>query len=125
MLARRTGDFLALVDLLVTPFGRGVAGRGDGVRRVELRGTAAARDFVVRAFGRVAVERLAGERFAAAVGFFRETGPAAARRLAGFFSSFIVSSIFTSCFVSSRQTPGVSFGSVMGPMATRRSLETG
>lgn len=112
-------------DLPVATFGRGVAGRGEGVRRVELRGAAAARDFVGRAFGRAADGRFAGERFAAAVGFLRETGPAATRRFTGFFISFIVSSIFTSCFVSSRQTPGVSFGSEMGPMATRRSFETG
>ena len=78
-------------------------------------------DAAERVFGRDAVER-----FAAAAGFFRDAGRAATRRgLAAFFGSFIVSSIFTSCLVSSRQTPGVSFGSEIGPMATRRSFETG
>ena len=75
------------------------------------------------AFGRDA----AGVRFAAVTGFLRDTGRATVRRgfAIFFFGSFIVSSIFTSCFVSSRQTPGVSFGSEIGPMATRRSFETG
>ena len=56
--------------------------------------------------------------------FFRATGRATRRGFA-FFGSFIVASIFTSCSLSSRHTPGVSFGSEIGPMATRLSLETG
>jgi hypothetical protein len=63
-------------------------------------------------------------RFFAAIGFFFAAGRAVRRGFA-FAGSFIVSSIFTSCLVSSRQSPGVSFGSEIGPMATRRSLATG
>src|SRR5437764_13967001 len=66
-------------------------------------------------------EVFAGRRaFAFAAGFF-----AAARRGFGLAGSCIVASIFTSCLVSSRQTPGVSFGSEIGPMATRLSFDTG
>lgn len=121
--ARRTAGFFDPLDLPAATFGRGVAGRGDGVRRVELR--VSVREDAER-FEAGFERDAAGFREAAAAGFLRDTGRAVVRRcFTVFFGSFIVSSIFTSCFVSSRQTPGVSFGSEMGPMATRRSFETG
>ena len=54
--------------------------------------------------------------------FLRDGARRAGRRGA---ASCIVASIFTSLVVSSRHTPGVSFGSEIGPIATRRSFETG
>src|SRR5438093_9973350 len=56
--------------------------------------------------------------------FFLDCGRAARRGFAG-RASFIVASIFTSWFVSSRHTPGESLGSEIGPMATRLSFVTG
>src|SRR5205085_6259526 len=71
--ARRTAGFFE-PDLPAATFGRGVAGRGDGVRRVVLR--VSVRDDAERfaAFGRDAADG----RFAA--GFLRDTGRAAVRR---------------------------------------------
>ena len=63
-------------------------------------------------------------RDVAAAGFGRCAGRVV-RRCFGGRASCIVASIFTSCFDSSRQTPAVSFGSEIGPMATRLSFDTG
>src|SRR5438270_14091038 len=76
----------------------------------------------------LAVARAFAARFERAAGFLCETCRFGARRARGAafaFGSFIVASIFTSDFDSSRQTPGVSFGSESGPMATRFSFMTG
>jgi hypothetical protein len=84
-----------------------------------------------------AAVRFAAGRFAAAAGFFLAVaapGPAVlvffgavrvARRSFGLAGSCIVASICTSFGESSRQSPAVSFGSESGPIATRRSFETG
>src|SRR3954451_12263027 len=69
--ARRTAGFFEPLDFPAATFGRGDAGRGDGVRRVELR--VSVRDAAERFAG--AFERdAAGFRVAAAAGFLRDTG---------------------------------------------------
>src|SRR5258706_6780515 len=76
----------------------------------------------------LAVARAFAARFETAAGFLCDSWRFGARRGRGAafgFASFIVASILTSVFVSSRQTPGVSFGSESGPMATRLSFMTG
>src|SRR5262249_25617215 len=89
--------------------GRGLADAGGAVDSDDHRCLAATRG-------------LAGVFFAD--GFLRDTGLAAGRFF-GAFGSFMVASMRTSRSLSSRHTPGVSFGSEMGPMATRRSFDTG
>ena len=101
-----------------------MAGRGPDFLRGEdeVRGAVALRALaLLRA---VAVRFFAADAFAAV--FFGEAARATgARRGFGLAGSCIVASIFTSRGVSSRQSPGVSFGSEIGPMATRRSFDTG
>ncbi len=71
-----------------------------------------------------ALRFFAADAFAAV--FFGDAARAVgARRAFGFAGSCIVASIFTSRGVSSRQSPGVRRGSEIGPIATRRSFETG
>jgi hypothetical protein len=108
---------LAGVARLEGPFGRAVAPFGLGPALVER-----VLDDAVAFFFATGVARLRGAAEAAA---FLTVGRAGVRRGFGLAGSCIVASIFTSRGVSSRQSPGVSSGSAIGPMATRRSFETG
>ena len=105
---------------------RGVAGRGpDFCRGDDVVGPCAFADLRATGLRDGAAPRFFDADAFAAVVFGDAARSAGTRRAFGLAGSCIVASIFTSRGVSSRQSPGVSFGSEIGPMATRRSFDTG